>query len=81
MLKLKSYIGHNTKTITRIWEGKKEKKILKGSKQLENWKVMSIKAKPKTIKNISRSLIFEKEHQAVRRISTKSKNILNIIIH
>lgn len=26
MLKLKSYIGPNTKTITRIWEGKKEKK-------------------------------------------------------
>lgn len=34
---------------------------------------MSIKAKSKTIKNISRSLIFKKEHEAVRRISTKIK--------
>lgn len=71
MLKLKSYIGNNTKTITRIRERKK--KILKGSKKLENWKAMSIKAKSKTIKNISRSLIFKKEHEAVRRISTKIK--------
>ena len=53
--------------------GKKKKKILKGSKKLENWKAMSIKAKSKTIKNISRSLIFKKEHEAVRRISTKIK--------
>ena len=66
------YRSQNTKTIAGIGEVKK--KIWKVSKKLENWKVMSIKAKPKTIKNTSRSLIFKKEHRL-------KPTILNIIIH
>lgn len=46
---------------TKNKQGFGKKKKLKGSKKRKNWKAMSIKAKPKTIK-ILKKLVISKEH-------------------